>query len=440
MNELYERADKQTPDFAETYNETIFDLEIYLEHSEQLLNQIPIKEIFQEFNNIVKTYDFSSHDLLSNIGFRIKLNDNNDYQFEEWSNVINSKDRSIHFSIHKSFSKKKYELGISGKKFSNQIEIGFDGTKEQNSPIENNMGDNYGESPDNDGSSVITAETYAESLIDDNRPNNGKGKEGYEDTTQQSGNNSTRIVRNNRNNTQVINVTQEEECSSSIRLIRSANCISTKYNVVRAKNNDSISSTITKSNDWEETNETTREEIAYSISEPNSTEKDEKNPNTITSSDPYDNNITSNMVIHRVTTETTKSEANNHYFETNYETYTIERNSKYGKKRYQNNKGRKFVEDWHRINLDKGGYDSKIKRFLDDGCGKTTTETIGVRYEGDVLDHDYHDTYVNDLSTGNELTTKIGRDRINEWNSTNRRNKRTGMNHVENKARNFAEG
>ena len=147
------------------------------------------------------------------------------------------------------------------------------------------------------------------------------------------------------------------------------------------------------------------------------------------------------IIVKKVDKESTKSNENTNYYENNYETYNIDPDTKtsYGKKRYKNNLNRKYIEDWHRVELDRGGFESKVHKFLDNGYGETTTEDIGKRMEGEELAYEYHETNINNIATGDELTTKIGRDRINEWNSTNKRNHKTNSNHVENKAKNYKE-
>ena len=61
---------------------------------------------------------------------------------------------------------------------------------------------------------------------------------------------------------------------------------------------------------------------------------------------------------------------------------------------------------------------------MDDGCGKKTTEDHGKKKdENNNMEYEYTDTYVYDVTNGDELTTKIGYDKYNNWNCRNYRNR-----------------
>ena len=145
------------------------------------------------------------------------------------------------------------------------------------------------------------------------------------------------------------------------------------------------------------------------------------------------------ITINQVESETTKKEENYDYFERNYEIYFIDPHSKkkWGKKNYENNKKRKYDEDWEHYNLDNNGFEEKYHKYLDDGCGKQTTEDHGKKMlNEDELDYEYTDKYIYEVSTGDELTTKIGCDRYNKWNCYNMRNRIKNFSHVKNEASN----
>ena len=59
--------------------------------------------------------------------------------------------------------------------------------------------------------------------------------------------------------------------------------------------------------------------------------------------------------------------------------------------------------------------------------------------EGNNITYEYHDTYIYDVSTGDETTLKKGRDKANEWNSKNYRNRIKNFSHVENYGKNNVE-
>jgi hypothetical protein len=145
------------------------------------------------------------------------------------------------------------------------------------------------------------------------------------------------------------------------------------------------------------------------------------------------------IIINQVETETTKKEDNYDYFEKNYEIYSIDphNNKKWGKKNYENNKNRKYYEEWENTTLDNNGFEEKYHKFLDDGFGKQTTEDHGKKMINEnELDYEYTDKIIYDVSTGDEITTKIGCDRYNKWNCYNNRNNIKNFSHVINEASN----
>ena len=146
-----------------------------------------------------------------------------------------------------------------------------------------------------------------------------------------------------------------------------------------------------------------------------------------------------NIQINKVETETTKKEDNYDYFEKNYEIYFIDPQSKkrWGKKNYENNKNRKYIEEWSNEALDNNGLEEKYHKYLDDGCGKQITEDHGKKIINEnERDYEYTDKYIFDVSTGDETTTKVGFDRYNKWNCYNYRNKIKNFTHVNNEASN----
>ena len=157
--------------------------------------------------------------------------------------------------------------------------------------------------------------------------------------------------------------------------------------------------------------------------------------NDINKSDDGDLNIT----INKVETETLKKEDNFDYSEKNYEIYYIDPISKkkWGNKKYENNKNRKYTEEWVETLLGDNGYEEKYHKYLDDGCGKQTTEDHGKKVINEnEIDYEYTDTYIYDVPTGDETTTKIGFDRYNKWNCYNYRNRIKNFSHVNNEASN----
>ena len=145
------------------------------------------------------------------------------------------------------------------------------------------------------------------------------------------------------------------------------------------------------------------------------------------------------IVICQVDTESIKIDENSDYNEKNYETYNFEPDklSSWGTKKYENNKGRKYNEEWYKNEYENNGFELKCHKFLDDGFGKKTTEDYGKKCdENNKIEYEYTDRYVYDVTNGDELTTKIGYDKYNKWNCKNYRNKIKDFSHVENIASN----
>ena len=144
------------------------------------------------------------------------------------------------------------------------------------------------------------------------------------------------------------------------------------------------------------------------------------------------------ITINKVETETIKKEDNFDYSEKNYEIYYIDPNSnkKWGTKNYENNKNRKYTEEWEEKILE-SGIEEKYHKCLDDGCGKKITEDHGKKVINEnEVDYEYTDKYIYDVPTGDETTTKIGFDRFNKWNCYNYRNRIKNFSHVNNEASN----
>ena len=145
------------------------------------------------------------------------------------------------------------------------------------------------------------------------------------------------------------------------------------------------------------------------------------------------------IIVNQVDTETIKTDKKNNYKEKNYETYNIEPNNSYswGNKKYENNRGRIYNEEWSKKELSNGCYELKCHKFLDDGCGKKTNEDYGKKGDKDNnVEYEYNDKNEYDVTNGDELTTKIGFDKYNKWNCRNYRNQIKDFSHVENIASN----
>ena len=144
------------------------------------------------------------------------------------------------------------------------------------------------------------------------------------------------------------------------------------------------------------------------------------------------------IIVNKVDTENIKKNTNSDYYEKNYETYNIDKQFSWGKKSYENNKNRKYNEDWEKTELENGGYELKCHKFLDDGCGKKTTEDYGRKCDSNEnKEYEYTDTNIYNVSNGDELTTKKGFDKFNKWDCRNYRNKIKDFSHVENIASNI---
>ena len=453
---------------VENYNQNEFDRDIYIKESLKLIKFIPVKQFKQEWSEILINYDFGwSEGYIMNLGERVSLNEEKKLIFEEWRNVFNPDDNNnIIISIHKIFSMKKYEIKLNGKGFSYIIEIDFDCSKIDRSIIntENQFQNNNNIEEDKSEMSVDTdAETLMDGLNNNNNLNNNQNN-----NNNNNNNNSNNNQANNNNNYQqnpkLIEANMEEEededLSSGVKYTRYDWGKKTTYNTIRNKKNNQISSEMVYQDEDNQIYETTKEQIYYDIDykkyielQKQKMDNINKNQNQINSINVINNNNNNNnnniqeevpipIITTQVDTEFTKSDGINNYYELNYETYHIDPKSKssWGKKKYENNKNRKYNEDWHKVELDQGGYEEKINKFLDDGYGKQTTTNHGKRIEGNEFIYEYTDTYENNVSNGDELTTKIGRDKINEWNSTNYRNRIKNFSHVENKAKNYNEG
>ena len=196
------------------------------------------------------------------------------------------------------------------------------------------------------------------------------------------------------------------------------------YSLFMIKKDEELLTNLLYENSEEKNSETINEKIFYT--------KDKINES--------DNNMEGkNIIINKVETETIKKEDNYDYFEKNYELYFIDpkSNKRWGKKNYENNKNRKYNEEWMRTTLDNNGFEEKFHKFLDDGCGKQTTEDYGKKLINEKeVDYEYNDKCVYDVSTGDETTTKIGFDRYNKWNCYNYRNRIKNFSHVTNEASN----
>ena len=157
----------------------------------------------------------------------------------------------------------------------------------------------------------------------------------------------------------------------------------------------------------------------------------------------YENNeYDSTSATTKVETETIKTDNKSDYYEKNFESYNIspESNISLGKKEYENNKNRNYNEEWHKKDLEDGGYEFKCHKYLDDGCGNKINIEHGKKYDkNDNLEYEYTDTYKYNVINGDELTTKIGFDKYNKWNCRNYRNRIKNFSHVCNEASNSKE-
>ena len=531
---------------VENYNQNIFKHKYFIRKCHNLIDLIPVKQFRDEWTNIINNYNFGNEtNLLMNIGERVTLNTDNKIVFEEWRNVIDSKDdNKVIFSIHKTFIYKLYSIKITGKDFCYILEIGFDGVKLDRNILINREVHRVDE---DDNLSDFTSDTEAESILSDelnnsdneintnnrfggnnfmnnnnimnnnimninnnimnnnNLINNNKHhsnsislfpssappkeflfNEDDEFTFDESNflmsipdedmnypfNNQNNNQNNNNNNNninninnlrrrhhrrhrpnKVIDVTDFEDedlnqCSGSIRYTKYNGQVKSSYNSVISKGNDRITSEATFENEAEKIKETQKEEVTYQIDKKKLKERmrnripiNDNEINTNSNNNQIENDDTEEeipIIVSQVDTETTKIDERNDYYETNFETYHINNRIKWGKKRYQNNRNRRYQEDWKKEKLENGIQEEKYQKFLDDGCGKKTTEKYGKKQKenNNEIIFEYHDTNIYDVSNGDETTIKIGKDKNNEWNQRNYRNRIRNFSHVENYGRN----
>jgi len=213
---------------------------------------------------------------------------------------------------------------------------------------------------------------------------------------------------------------------NNIKYVEYKGPITVWYSSSSMENENELLTNLLYENKIEGISETMNEKIFYS-----------RNNDYIDNMNDSEENLS--VIINQVETETTKKEDNYDYFEKNYEIYSIDphNNKKWGKKNYENNKNRKYYEEWENTTLDNNGFEEKSHKFLDDGCGKQTTEDHGKKMINEnELDYEYTDKTIYDVSTGDEITTKIGCDRYNKWNCYNYRNNIKNFSHVNNEASN----
>ena len=298
---------------------------------------------------------------------------------------------------------------------------------------------------------------------DNNYPFNNNNNNNDNNNNNNNGNNNNNI--NNINNlrrhrhrrrcpNKVIDLNDFEDeelnqCSGSIRYTKYNGQVKSSYNSIISKANDRITSEATFENESDQIKETQKEEVTYQIDKKKLQERNRnriiinENDNEINTSS--NNNLNEKeeeeeeipIIVSQVDTESTKIDGRNDYYETNFETYHINNRIKWGKKRYQNNKNRRYQEDWKKEN-NNGIKEEKYQKFLDDGCGKKTTEQYGRKEnENNEIIFEYHDTNIYDVSNGDETTLKVGKDKSNEWNQKNYRNRIKNFSHVENYGRNY---
>ena len=192
------------------------------------------------------------------------------------------------------------------------------------------------------------------------------------------------------------------------------------YSCKKNENNTEIITTLTFENEEDKSYETKTECLYYKINYEKLNKLD---------------NIP--IIINKVETQSIKRNSISDYYEKNYEIYNINKLFSWGKKIYENNKNRKYNEQWEKTELENDGYEIKSHKFLDDGCGKKTTEEYGKKCDfNNNIEYEYTDTYIYNVSNGDELTTKKGFDKYNNWDCRNYRNKIKDFSHVENIASN----
>lgn len=394
----------------EKYEQKFLDIPTYLDAAKKLLISVPVEAIRNELTHAIESFHFPYENQEMNIGQRVSYDDFSSLKFEQWANVVDYTDNSkITMSLHTTFSQRKFEIHLITDFFSYQFEFSLDGQEDEKTiAINSQVAD--------DNESVLSCDTAEESVL--NQPiensenshniNNNEDEEIDTSIPQSQSQPESQIVEAS---------PPSNTLSSRMSFIRYANGAKHSYTVVRSANNREVSTEVQYQNDGEQQYEIFKEIMHYT---------NDKNNKTIPK---------------KVIRETTKSNLRTKYLETNYESYNVDpvKKCSFGKKRYKNSNGRVYKEDWHRIELDRGGYENRLHSFLDTGLGEQTTIDSGTRIEGDTLIFEYEDKYENNIGTGDELTTKKGRDKINQWSSTNRRNRVQGFSHVENHAQNFAE-
>ena len=470
----------------ENYDQNPFKKITFMKKCNQLLGIIPIRQIRNEWSSIVENYDYGNYDkLLMNVGERISLNEEKKIVFEEWRNVIDTENNNkVVFSIHKKFIGASYEIKITGKDFCYILEIGFDGSN-----MDPNIFINREVHRQDDDDNLSSCTTETEASIDEedqkveesnnifenpetkkkdgiksdgvnlmiplnnNEINTNIGNMNLPYEPQSFNNNSTnnnnerhhRSRRHNQNSNKIIESNDYDEndnsqCSGSVNYTRYNGPVKSTYNAVVSKQNDKISSEATFENESEMIKETQKEELTYKVDRQKLIEEmQNRKPKNEDEINNNDEETQLPIIVTQVDTESSKTDNKNDYFETNFETYHINTKNEWGKKRYQNNKNRKYQEDWKKEENKNGEKEEKVQKFLDDGCGKKTTEAIGKKLEGENTAYEYHDTYIYDVATGDETTLKTGKDKINEWNSKNYRNRIKNFNHVENYGKNNQE-
>ena len=214
---------------------------------------------------------------------------------------------------------------------------------------------------------------------------------------------------------------------------------SKKYIYVCAPNqeNTEILTTLTFEDEADKVYESKTECLYYNI---DYNDKNDQNQNNEQNEKNEENKENQTITVCKVDTQSIKKDSNSDYYEKNFETYNIDKLFSHGKKVYENNKNRNYKEDWEKTQFEEGGYELKSHKFLDDGCGNKTTVEYGRKCdENNNYEYEYADTYIYNVTNGDELTTKKGFDKYNNWDCRNFRNKIKDFSHVENVASNKKE-
>ena len=220
----------------------------------------------------------------------------------------------------------------------------------------------------------------------------------------------------------IIDILFKNEIIDSIRFTKYKGDKKYLYSCNINENNTEIITTFTFENEEDKSYETKTEHLYYKI-----------NYGKINKL--YNDDIP--ILVNKVETQSIKKNTISDYYEKNYETYNINNLFSWGKKIYENNKNRKYNEQWEKTELDDGGYELKSRKYLDDGCGNKTNEEYGKKCDrNNNLEYEYTDTNIYNVTNGDELTTKKGFDKYNNWNCRNFRNKIKDFSHVENIASN----